>query len=174
LTEVILVNEKDEPVGTIEKLAAHQQALLHRAISVFIFNKKNEILLQQRNKKKYHSGGLWANACCSHPAPGEAVEAAAARRLKEELGFSTPLKKAFDFIYKATFHNGLTENEFDHVFIGTYDGDIQPDKEEVMDYCFMSISDIKNTIASHPEKYAEWFKIALPKIEAYLLGQNKT
>ncbi|MBK7882951.1 MAG: isopentenyl-diphosphate Delta-isomerase [Chitinophagaceae bacterium] len=174
MKEVILVNDNDEPIGTIEKLAAHQQALLHRAISVFIFNKKNEMLLQQRNKKKYHSGGLWANACCSHPIPGEDTATAASRRLREELGFSTPLKKAFHFTYKADFENGLTENEFDHVFIGTYDGNIEINKEEVMDYCFMSMEDIKNTIASHPEKYAAWFKIAFPKIEAYLSGVNRS
>lgn len=171
MTEVILVNEQDEPIGFMEKLAAHQQAILHRAISVFIFNKKGEMLVQQRAQQKYHSGGLWTNACCSHPAPGETIENAASRRLQEELGFSTALKKIFHFMYTATFKNGLTENEFDHVFIGTYNGNIQPNKDEVMDYCFMSMEDIKNSIVTHPQKYTEWFKIALPQIETYLAAK---
>src|SRR5215468_430433 len=116
MEQVILVNELDEEIGTMEKLSAHEQGVLHRAISVFIFNEKGEMLLQQRASRKYHSGGLWTNACCSHPHPGEATHAAALRRLKEEMGFETSLKKAFDFVYKTSFDNGLTEHEFDHVF----------------------------------------------------------
>src|SRR6516164_10337979 len=115
--EVILVNEQDEPIGTMGKMEAHKKALLHRAFSVFIFNSKGEMLLQQRARDKYHSGGLWTNACCSHPKPGEEVQLAASRRLNEELGFNTPLTKIFDFIYQSSFENGLTEFEFDHVFI---------------------------------------------------------
>src|SRR4249919_2599143 len=113
--EVILVNEQNEAIGTMEKMEAHRKALLHRAFSVFIFNSKGEMLLQQRALNKYHSGGLWTNACCSHPRPGELIEDAATRRLKEELGFETPLKKIFQFTYQASFDNGLTEHEFDHV-----------------------------------------------------------
>src|SRR4028119_3934 len=109
MTEVVLVNELDEPIGTMEKMAAHRKALLHRAFSIFIFNHRNEMLLQQRSLSKYHSGGLWTNACCSHPLPGEDVHAAALRRLKEEMGFSTALQKIFHFTYKSTFDNGLTE-----------------------------------------------------------------
>jgi isopentenyl-diphosphate delta-isomerase len=169
LTEVILVNENDEPIGVMGKLAAHQQAFLHRAISIFIFNQKGEMLLQQRALQKYHSGGLWTNACCSHPAPGESIEAAAIRRLQEELGFVTSLKKIFNFTYQVAFQNGLSEHEFDHVFIGKYNGGIHPDQKEVMDYCFMSIEDIKNSISIHPQKYTEWFKIALPRVETYLI-----
>ena len=168
MTKVILVNEKDEPIGTMEKMAAHRQALLHRAISIFILNTKGKMLLQQRAMQKYHSGGLWANACCSHPLPDETIEAAATRRLQEELGFSVPLQKIFHFIYKAHFKNGVSEHEFDHVFIGTYDGKINPDKNEIMDYCFISMEDISHSISSHPEKYAEWFKIAFPKVHQYL------
>jgi len=166
--EVILVNEHDVQTGTMEKMEVHQKALLHRAFSVFVFNEKGEILLQQRAAKKYHSGGLWTNACCSHPRPGEETLTAAQTRLQEEMGFNTSLKKAFDFIYKAPFDNGLTEYEFDHVFVGTYNGTITPNAEEVSDYCFKPVEEIKNSIHSHPQKYTEWFKIAFPKMEAYL------
>jgi len=166
--EVILVDEHDVPTGTMEKMEVHQKALLHRAFSVFIFNEKGEMLLHKRADKKYHSGGLWTNACCSHPRPGEDTAIAASIRLQEEMGFNTPLTKAFDFVYKAPFDNGLTEHEFDHVFIGTYEGDIVPNPEEVSDYCFKTIEEIRNSIQSHPQKYTEWFKIAFPKMEAYL------
>lgn len=166
--DVILVDEHDVPTGTMEKMEVHQKALLHRAFSIFVFNEKGEILLQKRADKKYHSGGLWTNACCSHPQPGEETLAAAQMRLQEEMGFNAELKKAFDFIYKAAFDNGLTEHEFDHVFVGTYNGAIIPNAEEVSDYCFKSVEEIKNSIKSHPQKYTEWFKIAFPKMEAYL------
>ncbi len=166
---VILVDENDEPIGTMEKMEVHQKALLHRAFSIFVFNDKGEILLQKRANKKYHSGGLWANACCSHPKPGEETLAAAKKRLHEEMGFDVALTKAFDFIYKAPFDNGLTEYEFDHVFVGTYDGDIFPDAEEVSDYCYKSVEEVKNSIQSHPQKYTEWFKIAFLKMEEYLV-----
>lgn len=166
---VILVDENDEPIGTMEKMEVHQKALLHRAFSVFIFNDKGEILLQKRANKKYHSGGLWTNACCSHPKPGEETLAAAKKRLHEEMGFDIGLKKVFDFIYKAPFDNGLTEYEFDHVFIGTYDGEIFPNAEEVSDYCYKSVEEVKRSIQTHPQKYTEWFKIAFPKMEEYLV-----
>ncbi len=166
--DVILVDEHDVPIGTMEKMEVHQKALLHRAFSVFIFNGKGEMLLHQRAAKKYHSPGLWTNACCSHPKPGEDTLAAAELRLQEEMGFSTQLKKAFDFVYKAPFDNGLTEHEFDHVFIGNYVGIIKPNGEEVSDYCFKTVAEIKNSIQSHPQKYTEWFKIAFSKMEAYL------
>jgi isopentenyl-diphosphate delta-isomerase len=170
LDKLILVDEYDVPVGTIGKMEAHQKALLHRAFSVFIFNTKGEMLLQQRALNKYHSGGLWTNACCSHPYEGQETLAAAEKRLQEEMGFTVALNKAFDFVYKAPFDNGLTEYEFDHVFTGTYEGTITPDASEVADYCYMSMSDIKNSIQSHPKKYTEWFKIAFPKMESYLAG----
>ena len=170
--EVILVDEHDVPTGTMEKMEAHQKARLHRAFSVFVFNDKGEMLLHKRADKKYHSGGLWTNACCSHPQPGEETIAAAEFRLQDEMGFQTPLKKAFDFIYKAPFDNGLTEHEFDHVFMGRYDGEILPNAEEVSDYCFKTLEEIKSSIQSHPQKYTEWFKIAFPKMEAYLQTQS--
>ena len=165
--DVILVDEHDVQTGTMEKMEVHQKALLHRAFSVFVFNDKGEMLLHKRAERKYHSAGLWTNACCSHPQPGEEILAAAEIRLQVEMGFNTALK-AFEFIYKTPFDNGLTEHEFDHVFIGTYNGDIAPNTDEVSDYCYKSIQEVKNSIQSHPQKYTEWFKIAFPKMEAYL------
>ena len=132
--EVILVDEQDQEIGVMEKMEAHRQGLLHRAFSVFIFNEKGEMLLQQRSLDKYHSGGLWTNACCSHPRPGEDIQRAAQRRLHEELGFVTSIEEIFDFIYKSPFDNGLTEHEFDHVFIGVYDDVIEPNQKEVKDF----------------------------------------
>jgi isopentenyl-diphosphate Delta-isomerase len=172
MTAVILVDEQDNETGLMEKMEAHEKAVLHRAFSVFIFNPAGEMLLQQRAISKYHSGGLWTNACCSHPLPGEATDAAAQRRLHEELGFNTPLQKAFDFIYKAAFDNGLTEYEFDHVFTGMYDGPIAPSPEEVQDYCYKAMDDIKQSIASHPHKYTEWFKIAFYRLESFMAQSN--
>lgn len=166
--DVILVDEADRPTGTMEKIEVHEKALLHRAFSIFIFNNRGEMLLQQRAAKKYHSAHLWTNACCSHPKPGEDTLQAAAKRLQEEMGFTAELKKAFDFIYKAPFDNGLTEHEFDHVFIGNFNGQIIPNPDEVSDYCFMSMEQIKTSIQLHPEKYTVWFKIAFPKVEDYL------
>lgn len=165
--EVILVNEQDEPIGTMEKIEAHRQALLHRAFSVFIFNSRGEMLLQQRALCKYHSAGLWTNACCSHPAPGESTADAAARRLREELGFTTELHKIFDFTYRTEFDNGLIEHEFDHVFTGIYEGEIRPDHEEVKDYRYSGLPAISRSLQSHPEQYTSWFRIAFPKVEQW-------
>jgi isopentenyl-diphosphate delta-isomerase len=162
--EVILVNDKDEQIGHMEKIEAHRKALLHRAFSVFIFNGKGEMLLQQRAKNKYHTPGLWTNACCSHPQPGEDTKIAALKRLKEELGFVTPLTKIFDFTYKHNFDNGLTEFEYDHVFIGTFNGFFSPDKDEVSDYCFKPLDEIHSSLQSHPWKYTPWFHIAFPMV----------
>ena len=166
--DLILVDENDMPTGTMEKMEAHQKAVLHRAFSIFIFNSKGDMLLHQRASNKYHSAGLWTNACCSHPREGQQTIEAAEIRLQEEMGFTIPLKKAFNFTYKAALDNGLTEHEYDHVFIGTYDGDIQPDEDEVKDFCFLSMGEIRSSIQSHPQKYTEWFKIAFPKVEEYL------
>jgi len=143
-------------------MEAHRKALLHRAFSIFIFNTKGEMLLQQRAMGKYHSPGLWTNTCCSHPRPGETVEDAAVRRLKEEMGITTPLEKIFDFIYRTEFDNGLTEFEFDHVFTGSFSGTLNPDRQEVHDYCFRSMEAIEQDLQRSPEKYSEWFKIAFP------------
>jgi isopentenyl-diphosphate delta-isomerase len=156
----------------MEKMQAHSSGVLHRAFSIFIFNAKGEMLVQQRAARKYHSAGLWTNACCSHPMPGEDILAAAHRRLEEEMGFDTDIKRAFTFTYQTEFDNGLTENEYDHVLTGIYDGKIEPVKKEVQDYCFMSLTDIRNSIASHPQKYTEWFKIAFPRLEEYLASSQ--
>lgn len=164
---VILVNAKDEEEGKMEKIEAHKKGLLHRAFSVFIFNNKGEMLLQRRALNKYHSGGLWSNACCSHPRPNEATEAGAARRLKEEMGFSVAVEKAFDFTYRAEFTNGLTEYEFDHVFTGEYNGVINANPEEVCDYCYKDIEDLRYSMQVHPEKFTAWLHIVFPKIEAW-------
>ena len=168
MSQVILVNEQDEPVGFMDKMEAHEKGLLHRAFSVFIFNKNGEMLLQQRAIDKYHSGGLWTNACCSHPSPNEGSEAAAQRRLKEEMGFNTPIQKIFVFAYKTDFDNGLTEHEVDHVFIGNYDGVIDPDPAEVKSYAYLTMDIIRESIDKEPHLYTSWFKIAFPKLETYL------
>lgn len=168
MEEVILVTEKDEPIGQMEKMEAHRQGLLHRAFSVFIINDRNEMLLQQRAKTKYHSSGLWTNACCSHPRPYEDTEAAALRRLNEELGFTTPVTKIFDFKYNAAFDNGLTEHEFDHVYLGKYAGKIIPNPDEVQDYCYKNLEEISGTIQTHPHKFTAWFCIAFPMVTAWI------
>lgn len=165
--EVVLVNEKDEVTGAAGKMEAHEKGLLHRAFSVFIFNSKGEMLLQQRAISKYHSGGLWTNACCSHPGPGEEIAAAAKKRLNEEMGFDTPVKKYFDFIYKVNFENGLTEYEFDHVFAGEYDGPVNYNKDEVMDFCYKTMQEIRDSLKFHPQIYTAWFHLAFPKIELW-------
>ncbi len=165
--KIILVNEHDDMVGTMDKMEAHKQGLLHRAFSVFIFNSKGEMLMQQRALTKYHSAGLWTNACCSHPMPGERTIDAAQRRLMEELGFEAPIEKIFDFTYKAEFDNGLTEHEFDHVFAGEYEGEIDANPDEVKDFSYKEISEIKNMLQEHPQKFTAWFHIAFPKIEQW-------
>jgi isopentenyl-diphosphate delta-isomerase len=167
MEHVILVNEKDEQIGLMEKLEAHQKGILHRAFSVFIFNSKGEMLLQKRSAEKYHSPGLWSNACCSHPFPGEEVANGAARRLQEEMGFITPLKEIFDFTYNVSFDNGLTEHEFDHVFAGEYEGPIKINAAEASDYSYKSIAEIKSSLQTHSENYTAWFKIVFPKIEEW-------
>jgi isopentenyl-diphosphate delta-isomerase len=125
------------------------------------------MLLQKRAESKYHSGGLWTNACCSHPRPGEEIIEAAMRRMKEELGFQIPIKKIFEFTYRTEFQNGLTENEFDHVFTGEYDGLISANKNEISDYCYKNMEDIKDSLQSHPHKYTVWFLLAFPQIEKW-------
>jgi isopentenyl-diphosphate delta-isomerase len=164
MEQVVIVNEQDEELGLMEKMEAHEKALLHRAFSVFIFNHSGELLLQQRAFTKYHSGGLWTNTCCSHPRPNELVENAAARRLKEEMGFVTPLEKVFDFVYQASFDNGLTEHEFDHVFIGYYDGPIQFDPEEVNSYEYRSMESIQHSLETNDGLFTAWFEIIFPKM----------
>ncbi|RYY57842.1 MAG: isopentenyl-diphosphate Delta-isomerase [Chitinophagaceae bacterium] len=171
--ELVLVNEQDEQTGTGEKMAVHREGLLHRAFSVFVFNKRGEMLLQRRSLSKYHSGGLWTNACCSHPAPGEAVADAATKRLVEEMGFSVPLEKVFDFIYKAGFGNGLTEYEFDHVLVGEYEGSIDYNPDEVMEFRYLPMDQLEASIEAEPGIYTEWFKLAFPRVAAWWMGRYK-
>lgn len=164
---MILVDEHDNDRGFMDKIEAHQKGVIHRAFSIFIFNSQGEMLLQQRAFNKYHSAGLWSNSCCSHPSPGEQTAEAAIRRLREELGFETALQKIFDFVYQVSFENGLIENEFDHVFVGRYDGTIRQNPDEVNDYVFKPMKQIKSELKDNPEIYTEWFKISFPKIEAW-------
>ncbi|WP_438961992.1 isopentenyl-diphosphate Delta-isomerase [Nonlabens sp.] len=161
--QVVLVNELDEKVGLMEKIEAHEKALLHRAFSVFILNDKNEIMLQQRAWSKYHSPGLWTNTCCSHQRDGESNIDAGKRRLMEEMGFSTNLKELFHFIYIAPFDNGLTEHELDHVMIGHYNNDPVINPDEVASFKWMTAQDIKEDMDQRPEDYTEWFKIIFDK-----------
>lgn len=165
--EVVLVDEMDRELGAMEKLEAHERGVLHRAFSVFIFNASGQMLLQQRALDKYHSAGLWTNACCSHPYPGEAVEVAALRRLQEEMGFTTKLQKVFAFVYKAEFDNGLTEHEFDHVFVGDFSGIINPDPKEVNEYCYLPIEEIESSLQNHPTRYTAWFHLAFPRVKEW-------
>jgi len=165
--EVILVNENDEEVGVMGKTEAHEKGLLHRAFSVFIFDSKGRMLLQQRASEKYHGAHLWTNACCSHPYPGETVEEAAKRRLKEELGFTTNLNEIFSFTYRAEVENNLIEHEFDHVFAGEYESKIHPNESEVADVAYEDIQKIKEEMETDPKRFTSWFKIAFPKIEQW-------
>lgn len=163
--ELILVTENDEPVGVMEKMEAHQRGLLHRAFSVFIFDGRGRMLLQQRALRKYHGARLWTNACCSHPYPGEPVEGAAQRRLEEELGFKTPIRKIFEFLYHTPVENGLIEHEYDHVFTGEYEGPIHPNEDEVADYCYKEMNVLKEELAAHPHLFTTWFRLAFPRVE---------
>jgi isopentenyl-diphosphate delta-isomerase len=166
--KVILVDTNDKVIGLMDKMAAHEQALLHRAFSVFVLNDKNEVMLQQRASHKYHSPLLWTNTCCSHQRVGESNIQAGKRRLEEEMGFVTELKELFHFIYKAPFDNGLTEHELDHVMIGYSNDEPKINSEEVENWKWMKIQDIKNDMEIHPEIYTVWFKIIFDKFYHYL------
>lgn len=165
MEKVILVDTNDKPIGTMEKMEAHEKGLLHRAFSIFVFNQKKELLIHQRAFEKYHSGGLWTNTCCSHPRENETTEAAAHRRLVEEMGFDCSLEKSFDFIYKATLDKGLTEHEFDHVFIGEYEAEIIPNPNEVAAWKYIALDKLYKDVAENPEHYTAWFKIALEQFK---------
>ena len=166
--QVILVNEKDEQIGLMSKLEAHQKAVLHRAFSVFILNTKGELMLQQRAAHKYHSPLLWTNTCCSHQRDSESNIEAGKRRLFEEMGFICELKEVFSFIYKAPFDNGLTEHELDHVMVGEYEESPVINREEVNDFKWMTLEAVKSDIKTQPEIYTEWFKIIFEKFYSHL------
>lgn len=170
---VILVNEKDEKIGLMPKMEAHEKALLHRAFSVFVFNKDNELLLQQRAADKYHSPLLWANSCCSHQRDGESNIDAGKRRLQEEMGFVCDLKEITSFIYKAPFDNGLTEHELDHILVGYYNENPKINAEEVADFKWIKLNDVQKDIAEQPQLYTEWFKIIFDKFYHFLEESEK-
>lgn len=169
---VILVNESDEPIGVMPKMEAHQKAVLHRAFSVFIFNSEGKLMLQQRALHKYHSPGLWTNTCCSHQRLGESNLEAGNRRLFEEMGMEVDLEELFSFIYKAPFDNGLTEHELDHVMIGYSEQSPVINKEEVEDWKWMGMDDIKTDINTQPEAYTAWFKIIFDRVHSHLKKQS--
>jgi isopentenyl-diphosphate delta-isomerase len=164
---IILVDEKDQILGKEEKLKVHELGLLHRAFSIFIFNDQGELLLQQRADEKYHSPGLWTNTCCSHPNFGEELPAALKRRLMQEMGMDCETQFAFSFIYKAEFENGLTEHEYDHVYFGFSNQRPKPAKEEVQNWKYISLKELKQEIDSNPSKYTPWLKICLPEVQKH-------
>jgi isopentenyl-diphosphate delta-isomerase len=168
--KVVLVNEQDDILGFMNKMEAHEKAVLHRAFSVFIFNDKGEMLLQQRAMSKYHSPGLWTNACCSHPRKGETYKEAALRRMPEEIGMTTDIEEAFWFIYKADVGQGLTEHELDHVFIGYSNENPDLNPEEACEFKWMRTEDVKKDIENRPEQYTEWFKIIFEKYYEHIQG----
>lgn len=165
---VILVDEQDRQVGLMPKIEAHEKALLHRAFSVFIFNQKNELMLQRRALGKYHSPGLWTNTCCSHQRPEETNVQAGKRRLQEEMGFTTDLKDSISFIYKAPFDNGLTEHEFDHILLGEYQDAPNPNPDEVAEWKWMTPEAVAEDMEHNPAIYTEWFKIIFDQFQAHI------
>lgn len=172
---VVLVDENDKEIGTMEKMEAHRKARLHRAVSVFIVNSKGEWLLQQRAASKYHSGSLWSNTTCTHPYPNETNICAANRRLMEEMGIKSDLIEIFDFIYKEKLDNELTEYEFDHVFIGISDELPVINPNEVMNYKYITFNNLEKDENTNPEKYTIWFSKIYQKVNSYIknLQANK-
>ncbi|MFA6422882.1 MAG: isopentenyl-diphosphate Delta-isomerase [Patescibacteria group bacterium] len=161
--KLILVNEQDEEVGTEVKLEVHEKGALHRAFSILVFDSSKKLIIQKRAEGKYHSGGLWANTCCSHPREGEKLDVAIHRRLKEEMGFDCQLEEKFSFIYEVKL-NDLKEHEFDHVFFGNYDGEIEPNPKEVSEIKRVSWSELSQDVEKNPDQYAYWFKIIVREI----------
>jgi isopentenyl-diphosphate Delta-isomerase len=164
---VILVDEEDNEIGTMEKLEAHRLGLLHRAFSVCLFNDQGEMLLQKRALKKYHSPGLWTNACCSHPHKGESVLEAATRRLEEEMGISAEVEEIFSLTYRRELDQNMIEHEYDHVLFGRFNGTPNINKDEVADWKYLKSIEILNQIKLNPNEWTEWFKIIMPKIYTY-------
>ena len=164
---VILVNNNDQSLGAMEKMEAHEKGVMHRAISVFVFNNAGEMLLQKRADEKYHSAGLWSNTACSHPRTNEKPRDAAHRRLIEEMGFDCDIDEAFSFVYKANVGESLTEHEYDHVFIGYCDVEPTPNPDEVGDWKYVDFDWLIKDIDENPDDYTVWFKIALEEVKKH-------
>ena len=169
---VVLVDETDRAIGTEGKLAAHVTGALHRAFSVFVFDRTGNLLLQRRARTKYHSGGSWANTCCGHPRPGESVHSAATRRLREEMGLRCELRPLTAFRYRADVGNGLVEHEYDHILVGQYDGPPSPDPDEVEDWRWVPLNELTGEIARHGDQFAAWFSPALGELRAHLADRE--
>src|SRR5690606_20291988 len=165
---VVLITEQDTPIGVMEKQEAHVAGLLHRAFSVFVFNDKGELLIQQRAFEKYHTPGKWTNTCCSHPRNGESYEEGVMRRLQEEMGFICPLEYQFNFIYKADVGEGLTEHELDYVFKGIYNENPIINPDEVASFKWIDFEELQQDVKNHPDDYTPWFKIILKEYLAHL------
>ena len=164
MEKVILVDKNDRQIGLMEKMEAHEKAILHRAFSVFIFNNKGKLMLQQRALHKYHSPGLWTNTVCSHPRDGETTDEAAHRRIIEEMGFDCDFEEAFSFLYKANVGQGLIEHEFDHVFIGSSNNQPKINPDEVASWKYVELNWLEEDAKLNPDEYTEWFKIALAEV----------
>jgi isopentenyl-diphosphate delta-isomerase len=162
---VILVDRSDRALGSAPKLEAHERGELHRAFSVFVLNARGELLLQRRAGDKYHSGGLWSNTCCGHPRPGEETASAAARRLREEMGFGCELRHLGRFTYRAELGDGLVEHEVDHVFAGRHDGDPRPDPREVEAWRWVSPEALREEIQRDAGRFTPWLAAALDQLE---------
>ena len=171
MEKVILVDEHDKDIGAMEKLEAHKKGLLHRAFSVLLFNSQGELLIQKRAAGKYHSAGLWTNTCCSHPQPGEPIENSISRKLKQEMGIETQSEFGYKFIYRTALENGLTEYELDHVFTGTFDGTPKVNPDEVQDWKFISVHNLRKEIKNNPNDFTYWFKLIVhhPEFEEMTL-----
>lgn len=161
MDRVILVDEQDNSIGTMEKMEAHEKGLLHRAFSILVFNSKGEMLIQKRASSKYHSGGLWTNACCSHPAPGESIEEATRKRLKYEMGIDLRPEYAYKFIYRTGLDKDLIEHELDYVFTALFDGEPDVNDREVEDWKYIGMNALREDIAAHPERYTYWFRMIM-------------
>lgn len=168
---VILVDPFDTPVGTAPKLEAHEKGLLHRAVSVLLFNSRGELLIQRRAAGKYHSAGLWANTCCTHPEVGEPSLAAAVRRLREELGITARLTPLKTFTYRARLDNGMQEHEFDHLFTGRCDQLPSPDPSEVSECRYLPLAVLRKEMRRHPERFAVWFRIIVGGLDREGIAQ---
>ncbi|WP_294902436.1 isopentenyl-diphosphate Delta-isomerase [Tatumella sp. UBA2305] len=162
--EVILVDQDDNPTGKMEKLEVHQKGLMHRAVTVYVFNARGELLLQRRAENKYHCGGLWSNTCCGHPFPGETTQHAAERRLREEMGISLALNPAFEISYKLALDNGLTEHEYGHIFFGMTDALPELNPQEADAWRYSSLVGVQLEIAANAERFTPWFLYTIQKV----------